>query len=363
MATTITGSSSGGVSPGIVDTVESAALVTPDSTNDANGFTVKAPDATWGDGTYGTGDAFLLLREDYAGGAEVEPDRNVLFRVDGNTGAVGSAGAVHLATGLRKHSGDVMPYSLHIDPSDDCVGIYIDASSETPATDYLQCRLNAGTAVFKVDSAGATRAINGLSLSDAAPGAKISLPVATGVAGGIDFGGDAGLHRSAVGALRISRGLGAAGNVGFQITSLSDTSYALLQLGRLAPATGLWLGVDNGGSLGTGMVAGDTAVKNSDATKRLWIGTGTVPDELRVDDGEIGFFGVEPVARAAAYTQTYATVSRTNGIAANTAHSLGAVYSNTDTNNALNDLGNKLNLAKQLLNGLIDDLQAYGLLQ
>lgn len=139
---------------GTLDSAPGRIAIVPDTASDENGVVVKAPDETWGEGTYGTGDAFLLLREDYAGGSEVEPDRNVLFRVDGHTGGVGTAGGIHVATGLRAHEGDVFGYSIYVDPAVDVTGVIIDAASDAPAADYLLARTNGGTVKAKIDSIG-----------------------------------------------------------------------------------------------------------------------------------------------------------------------------------------------------------------
>lgn len=86
--------------------------------------------------------------------------------------------------------------------------------------------------------------------------------------------------------------------------------------------------------------------------------------------GDIGFYGVTPIARPAAYTQTYAmatrthsnptaaTVSDTNG-AAGFAAAADRTAVVTAVNNLITDVAN----VKQVLNQVIDDLQANGLLQ
>jgi hypothetical protein len=89
----------------------------------------------------------------------------------------------------------------------------------------------------------------------------------------------------------------------------------------------------------------------------------------------LGFFGTTPVVRPSAYTQTYATASRTH--AAYTADVENVAYTGSPATAAdtakLADL-NALRVAyenlragvesqKQVLNSVIDDLQALGLLQ
>jgi hypothetical protein len=87
---------------------------------------------------------------------------------------------------------------------------------------------------------------------------------------------------------------------------------------------------------------------------------------------KVGFFSVTPVVRASAITQTYSTTSRTH--AAYTANTQSSAYTGAADGEAkLADL-NALRVAyenlrvahestAQLLNSVIDDLQAYGLEQ
>lgn len=88
----------------------------------------------------------------------------------------------------------------------------------------------------------------------------------------------------------------------------------------------------------------------------------------------LGFFSVTPVARAAAYTQTYATAGRTHlALVATTVATTGATnvtpYGFTTAAQA-NDIVAQLNALradvlslKGVVNSLIDDSQAYGLAQ
>ena len=111
---------------------------------------------------------------------------------------------------------------------------------------------------------------------------------------------------------------------------------------------------------------------------------------LNHDGASIGFFAVVPVARATAYTQTFATASKTHAIltAATLTDSTGGVKDDTvaaipvvggsgattaqegviDDNFAelteeINALRVDLNNVKEVLNAVIDDHQAYGLFQ
>jgi hypothetical protein len=135
----------------------------------------------------------------------------------------------------------------------------------------------------------------------------------------------------------------------------------------------------------------------SEGTLELSVLTGNVlvanaieiDGDLNHDGSNVGFFGIAPVARAAAYTQTFATADRTH--AARTSAAITVTYTTDDpaitpdaaltiadgdtpTVNELLEYCEELNdqLAKtradladsaELLNAVVDDLQAYGLLQ
>lgn len=97
--------------------------------------------------------------------------------------------------------------------------------------------------------------------------------------------------------------------------------------------------------------------------------------------GNFGAFGTTPVAKATAYTQTYSTADKTHanptattltaasGTADGTVSDAGAAYSQTTTNNNNQEFATRINQliadvadVKQLVNSVIDDLQAYGFL-
>jgi len=76
------------------------------------------------------------------------------------------------------------------------------------------------------------------------------------------------------------------------------------------------------------------------------------------DGTTVGFYGTTPAARPAAYTQTYATATRTHS-ALTSSDAAGATPTKTEFDALRADLVN----TKQLLNSLLDDLQTLGLLQ
>lgn len=103
---------------------------------------------------------------------------------------------------------------------------------------------------------------------------------------------------------------------------------------------------------------------------------------IKFDGTGIGLFGVTPVARPSAYTQTYATATRTHanptattltagsGTADGTVADVGASFDQTTLNNNFKDLATAINAlivdmanVKQVLNSTIDDDQAIGLKQ
>lgn len=108
-----------GGSSSTVNGVTSRLLVVPSANGDTmNAITVKVPSATWGkEGVvpYGTGQVFELLKE---GSGTVEPNDLVLLRVT-ETGSLGMAGNLHLATGVRQDTGYASNYAMKIEPTID----------------------------------------------------------------------------------------------------------------------------------------------------------------------------------------------------------------------------------------------------
>lgn len=96
-------------------------------------------------------------------------------------------------------------------------------------------------------------------------------------------------------------------------------------------------------------------------------GHGSISGALSHTGLTAGFYGVTPATRPAAYTQTYATAARTVPATTSTAPTApGVVYAQAEAQSAvtsLDALRTDLNAAKQVLNSVIDDLQAVGLLQ
>lgn len=117
---------------------------------------------------------------------------------------------------------------------------------------------------------------------------------------------------------------------------------------------------------------------------KLWsTGQIDIGGELNHDGSTLGFYGVTPVARPAAYTQTYATATRTHlnptsstltdstgGTADTTVAAVSGSGDDANINNNFADLVAQINAlrvdllnAKQVLNQVIDDDQLQGLKQ
>lgn len=127
----------------------------------------------------------------------------------------------------------------------------------------------------------------------------------------------------------------------------------------------------------TALSAESLTVEDLTVTEMTVVGDAEINGALNHDGTTVGFYGVTPVARPSAYTQTFSTASRT--VAAYTADAENAAYTGLDNLQAgspyakLTDL-NALRVAyenlrahsertTQVLNAVIDDLQAQGLLQ
>jgi len=120
--------------------------------------------------------------------------------------------------------------------------------------------------------------------------------------------------------------------------------------------------------------SGDLLFNGAGAGYNVKFGTDgriTFAGALDHDGSLVGFFAVAPVARASAYTQTYATADKTHAnptsadIGAFTGGSVGFLDAAERDNvrTQYNALRADVLDVKQLVNSVIDDLQAYGLMQ
>lgn len=140
---------------GVVNGLSADVLLTPTAGTQDSGVIVKSPDADWGNDAqvldvYGGAQAFVVLKEGNVGDPGIATsDDLVLFRVNGR-GAMGLAGGMHVATGLRARPGDTFNYSIHVNPSVDTTGLIVDAANDAPAQPWQQWRLHNGTVVAEL---------------------------------------------------------------------------------------------------------------------------------------------------------------------------------------------------------------------
>jgi hypothetical protein len=141
---------------------------------------------------------------------------------------------------------------------------------------------------------------------------------------------------------------------GGHIVALSTAQVATLLAGN-------WLPID-GGTL-TGNLTLSTHDIVTDATTGTKFGTASTQ--------KIGFYGATPIVRGTAFTQTYSTASHTHATvtqlaapAGGTGTAAGGYDTSTNRNLAITSINaarTDIANVKQVLNGLIDDLQALGL--
>jgi len=155
--------------------------------------------------------------------------------------------------------------------------------------------------------------------------------------------------------------------IGTGTTGIASTSYMTFY--------------DSDGATRRGVI-GDYSVSNLDIilksdTGALHLGDSTSNDVILLSSGDtkilgnIGFYNTTPVARPAAYTQTYATATRTHSnITAATPSAYAAGANGYSTGAKASEVhaavvAHQTDIAniKQVLNQVIDDLQTLGLLQ
>ncbi|MGH3029284.1 MAG: hypothetical protein ACRDNE_00680 [Gaiellaceae bacterium] len=327
-----------------VDTVAADVLSSPAGTTE-NAFVVKAPAATWGDGTpYGTAQAFMLLREDYDD-TEGEPDENVLFRVSGRDGGLGTAGGIHVAYGLRQHTGWAPSGTgaVWIENRADAHNLVLSEHSAQTLASLVINRAGSGEANNRVEitggaNGGAILANRGIRVGS--PSATTAAQLYVGVQGAL-WGIFAGIANAGEvlpttvnanvvlagpdpGNLRIGNTGRAALSIGagftvFESNDLATVAAAGWRRGGSGGAESVAVveGVAGGWTAGTAV--GDFVLRHLATARRMWIGLGAAANEIQIDDGEIAFLGAAPVARQsvgaaatdAATTQTLANNLRT----------------------------------------------------
>lgn len=191
-------------------------------------------------------------------------------------------------------------------------------------------------------------------------------------------GADTNLYRSAANTLKTDDSFEAPkgtfttpGAAAVVVRSGASGSAAVFEIGRTSSEFEFYIGA-SANQIATGSAAGDAAAAHSVSARRFYIGVGT-PTEIIVDNDKLGFLNTTPVARPSAYTQTYATASRIHAARAAAAVATTAAtnvtpwgYSTQAQADAiraeLNDVIIDQQNTAQVLNQLLDDLQAYGLL-
>ena len=220
--------------------------------------------------------------------------------------------------------------------------------------------------------------------------------IAGGAGQGTGAGGATTVKGGASGAGATGNG-GAASVTGGAALSTNGTGGAASVIGGVATGTGTGGGISitGGASAGAGGTGGTVTISSGAATG----GTEGSVQVQGVATGKLGFYSVTPVVRAAALTQTYATAERTHanltsaaltdnttGSATTTLEALPDPTDTPATADALRDdlvavhwpaiRNNFADLAasnnaiivdltdlKQFVNSIVDDLQAYGILQ
>jgi hypothetical protein len=163
--------------------------------------------------------------------------------------------------------------------------------------------------------------------------------------------------------------MGAPTDIYFQIGfGVTEATLAANLLTFNNGATDTYIGWATSGQLDLGVTS--TNVVEITASKCLIKQTAEIDGALDHDGTTVGFYGVTPTTRPTAYTQTYATATRT--------HSNPTATTVTDTNgvagflaaadrtamvDAVNALIVDVANVKQVVNQILDDLQLNGLLQ
>lgn len=334
-----------------VDAVTAEVISEPAGTTE-NGFVVKAPSSAWGDGTaYGTAQGFMLLRDDNPsenlfGTNDFEPDRNVLFRVNGRDGGIGTTGGLHVAIGLRQHAGYVAPVSgavwiqNYVDAP--CLVLTQTASPATKAfvlsasgesTNRVEIASGGGLLANRSmivssgpDNSGATAVRLNRTVGAAAEG-FLAVPAAGVHYVDTDQPGDLVVAKWGAGSLRLGGGgsttdaamVIGAGSVVIESNDASTEAIMGFRRGGTGSSETLFVLEGTAGEWSTGSAVGDMVIRHLSTTKRLWLGVGTAASEIQIDDGEIAFLGAAPAARQsvgaaatdAATTQTLANNLRT----------------------------------------------------
>jgi hypothetical protein len=218
------------------------------------------------------------------------------------------------------------------------------------------------------DVGGAASIVGGLGgATDAAGGAAT---VTAGAGNGTGNGAIAGIVGGASGGGATGTG-GVARLIGGAAASVNGTGGAGQLTGGIATGTGTGGAcvVTGGASAGASGTGGDVSLASGAATGGA---EGSVKVQT-VATGKVGFFNVTPVVRASAFTQTYATADRTHanptassvvttGVTQTTPFGYVGAAQGDAVASTINQIIVDQADVKALVNSVIDDLQAYGIL-
>jgi hypothetical protein len=168
------------------------------------------------------------------------------------------------------------------------------------------------------------------------------------------------------------------GNATFR--SNNDAATETLSLGRSA-TDGVIAILGTGGVYADEGTAGDLVIRAESGNDILFSNGADGNSVLRIGASKIGFFTTAPVSKASAYTQTYSSTTKTHsnltsstlsvsvGTGSTTIVDVSGSFNQTTLNNIVRSLADQINAlrvdltnAKQVVNSVLDDLQAYGLM-
>lgn len=99
-------------------------------------------------------------------------------------------------------------------------------------------------------------------------------------------------------------------NTVLQLLSGNASDFTALSMGRASQAEAVLVIVNGADAWTAGTAAGDAVLILTDAAKQLWLGVGTNANEIRIQDGKLGFFNHAPSSQPSAYTPSNVSSDR-----------------------------------------------------